>query len=546
MLDGSQELWDQVRARIIRPGGLFYFCQGLIGFPDLTYRCHMPICLFLEDETVPWKLLEYPRKHLKTSIATVGHTLWIFARRVVKGEDPIDRVGIASSTKTNAMRFLRLISFTVEQNVLFQNFLPELLPEFGNEDVWNREEIIFPRKRTFTDPSVDTIGAGGKPASRHFTIFKEDDMVNEENWDSPTAIKKAIELHQLYEGLLEGAEDPRLTCENSWTDYDLNRHIVDNEPDTAILSVGATGKVNPKRSRNLPKIVERMCLRWEQDDESIWPERFDKAALDRIRRKVGARIYNAQFENQPFDPDVVDFKEEWLRYFEFDHNGDIRIVPQRGIEMEIVKINSLYKVAAFDPALSEKTTAARSALVIHGVDPKGRVFQLDTIATRRNPLPVLGLVFEAILKWGVMRCAVEKVLFQQVLVDLLQERCTAFNEDMAGKGRDTRIYSGIFEPIGPEVYKRAKGHPGRGQAKPARIRALIGTAFEEGKVYIRREQTEFIDEYLHHPIGKTMDLLDAFAYAASLWAPGEDEDEVEERERAEAAYLAQRDPVTGY
>jgi hypothetical protein len=547
-LDGSPELYDQVRLRIIRPGGLYYFTKGICGFPDLTVRCHGPVCAFLEDKTHTSKLLEYPRKHLKTTIATVARTLWIFACRVVQGEDPVDRVGIASSTKENAMRFLRLIAFIPEQNILFQNFLPELLPEFSNEDVWNRHEIIFPRNVAFTDPSVDTIGAGGKPASRHYTWFVEDDMVNEENWDSPGAIKKAVELHQLYEGLMVTPEDPRLVCENSWTDYDLNRHIVDNEPDTAVLSVGCTGGLNTNRSRHLPESALQVMRTWDLDDESIWPERMNVVQLLRMRKRVGARIYNAQFENQPFDPDVVDFREDWLRYYEWTADGNIRIPIQPGHkEIEIVKLIELHRVAAYDPALSTKTDADRSALVVHGVDPISRVFQLECIAQHSNPLPFMDLVYETCLKWGVERCAVEKVLFQRILIDLLHERADAFNARMEAEHKDARVFAGMFEPIGPDAFKRLKGSlSGAAQAKIPRIRALIGTAFEQGKVYIHASQVKFVDEYLHFPIGKTRDILDAFAYAASLWAPGESEEMLIEAMERESNWLAQRDAVTGY
>lgn len=547
-LDGSVELYEQVRERIIRPGGLFYFTKGICGFPDLTVRCHGPVCAFLESDERPHKMLEYPRKHLKTTIATVSRTLWIFACRVVRGEDPVDRIGLASSTKENAMRFLRLIAFIPEQNILFQNFLPELLPEFSNEDVWNRHEIIFPRKTPFTDPSVDTIGAGGKPASRHYTHLVEDDMVNEENWDSPGAIQKAVELHQLYEGLMVNPDDPRLVCENSWTDYDLNKHIVDNEPETAILSVGCTGGLNTDRSRHVPERAMKIIRTWDYDDESLWPERMNREQLMKMRQRVGARIYNAQFENQPFDPDVVDFREEWLRYFEWTSTGDIRIPIQPGHkEIEIVKLADLYRVAAFDPALSEKTSADRSAFVVHGVDPLERVFQLECIAERVTPLTMIDRVFDECLRWHVQRCAVEKVLFQRVLIDLLHQRADAFNKRMEEADRDQRIYSGIFEPIGPDAFRRMKGSlSGVAQAKKPRVRALIGTSFEQGKVYIHASQTKFIDEYLHFPIGRTVDILDAFAYAASLWAPGESEEMVQEAIDREARWLSQRCGVTGY
>ena len=218
----------------------------------------------------------------------------------------------------------------------------------------------------------------------------------------------------------------------------------------------------------------------------------------------------------------MDFKETWLRYYEWTHDGNIRIPIQPGHkQIEIVKLADLYRCAAYDPALSVKTTADRSALTVHGICPQMRVFQLEAIARRMDPLPMLDLVFNTCLKWFVARCAIEKVLFQRVLIALIHERSKAFNAAMEKADRDTRIYPGIFEPIGPDAAKRMKGSMGAGpMSKDPRIRALIGTSFEDGRVYVHANQTDFIDEYLHFPIGRTRDLLDAFAYNASLWPSG--------------------------
>lgn len=524
--DGSGELFQQVRSRIVRPGGLYFFNKAIIGFPDLSKRAHLPLCLFYEDDSLLSKLCEYPKSHLKTSCGTVGKTLHVFAKRVIAGQDPIDRVALGSSTKTNAKRFLRLVKLIPETNQIFQAFLPELIPEFDNEEAWNLEEITFPRQRKFTDPSVDTLGVGGAATSRHYTGIIEDDLLNEEDCDSPSAIKKAIELHQYYTSLLIDNTCWIITNEHSWTQFDVNKHIIDNEPDTAVFSCGATKGFNQQRSRHIPAyILQQMDdLGWG-DGQSVWPERFDQEELLRRRSKTGARVFNAVFENDPFDPDVVDFKEEWIRRYEWTREGDLRIMPGPGWDMEIVPRHHLNVVGAFDPALSKKTTADRSAVVITGVDPQERIFLLEDYAMRKDPLVVLNDLMALIKKWRVTYMGVETVLFQRVLFDLLKE-----------EGMKRGIYSGTFKELKPP----------RGANKEARIRALIGSAFEQGRVYIHSRHTNFIDEYLHFPIGQTVDVLDAFTYSSMLWVRGEDEDERVVMAEYENEYLAGRDAVTGY
>lgn len=534
--DGSSELFEMTRQRIVRPGGLFFLGKGIIGFPDLSERTHLPLGLMYERDDLPHRLIEFPKSHLKTTLGTVSKTLHVFAKLAINGEDLWERIGIGSNTKTNAKRFLRSIKLVPESNTLFQYFIPEMLPEFSNEEVWNQEEIIFPRTGSYTDPSVDTLGIGGAATSRHYTGFIEDDMLDEETADSASGTRTAIDLHKYNTSLMVPGKNGRywfITNEHSWTQFDLNTHIIKNEPETVVFSVGASRGINHHRTRKVPSYIMDLGKQWD-DLRGVWPERFGAEELVRRRSTAGARVHNAVFENDPFDPDVVDFKEEWLRYYEWTHDGNIRIVPdsEKGVELEIVPLASLHKVGAYDPALSKKTSAARSAFAVTGCDPKERVFVLETWAQRMDPKPYIEGVLKRTLKWDLQQVAVEVVLFQKVLYDMLVDRCKEWNRN----NPDEELFPGVFQEV----------KPAKGKNKEQRIRALIGTAFESGRVYIHKSMNDFVDEYLHFPIGQTVDLLDAFAYTAELWAPGVSEEEVQDYSAAEQRWLAERDAVTGY
>jgi hypothetical protein len=525
LADGSKELWDQVRLLIVEPGGLYFFNKFIIGFPDLTRRAHLPLCCFYEDEDIGnSKLVEFPKSHLKSSCGTVGKELHIFAKLAILGLDLNRRTAIASSTKTNAMRFLRLIMNIVESNTIFQAFLPELLPEFGNEETWNREEITFPRRQKFTDPSIDTLGVGGAATSRHYTDITEDDMLNEESSQSVTAIAKAIELHKYYTSLLVDDTGRYLTNEHAWREHDVNQHVVDSEPETAVFSVGATTGFNQDRSRHVPPYIREMCDAWD-DGDTVWPERYGARSLARRREKTGARIYNAVYENNPYDPDVVDFQEGWVRYYEWNVNGDLRIMPKNGAEMEVVPRSALNVVGMLDPALSQKTTAARSSITNVGIDPLMRAFLLEEYAVRKHPFDVLDDTMHLIKKWKPDYMGVESVLFQKVLHDLLVR--------MAPKHG---IFIGTFKEVPVP----------RGSGKDQRLRAFIGTVASEGRLHIHATHTKFLAEYVRFPLSKTRDLLDAFTGSGTLWTRGEAEEEVAAMEREERLSQTQRDPVTGY
>ena len=539
--DGSRELFEQVRLRIA--DSLYFWTKAILAYPDLTRRCHLPLCLFLQDESRRYKVTELPRRHLKSTIVTISYPLWRFARAAIRGEDLAERIAIASSTKANARILMRPAKMQVESNTLLHTFVPEMLPEFGNDQVWNQDELIFPRQIKRGEPSIDTVGAGSKTTSRHYDGIIEDDMINEENWDSENAVKKAIELHRLGENLLEDpARSWRITNENSWNEFDLNAWIIGNEPETAVLSVGATNGLNRDRSRHLPPVVEQLAAAWDGAD-TLWPERFGRSALAGILQRVGARIYNAQYENQPFDPDVVDFREEWLGRYTWGRDPVrgryLRVWPRNGGPVEVVWLSQLYVVGAFDPALSEKTSADRSANVVVGVDDKERAFVLAVDAVRKDPLDVLKLVVQRVAEWCVSLHAVETVLFQKVLYKLLRRECAVWNDDPANRGKPVSF--GVFREVSPL----------RGRDKDGRIRYYLSVPGKDGRIFVHDTMTELVNEWVRFPLGTTKDILDALAYTVQFWRRGLSPEEVAQEEARPLSALEDydprgRDPVTGY
>lgn len=543
----SEDVFRQVRQRIIEPGGLYFFNKVLCGFPDLSPRTHLPLTILVQRllmKELPQRslLVEYPRKHMKTTIVTEGATLWRFAAHAVMGEDLTTRAALASSTKTNAMRFLRLVKMIVETNPVLRSFLPEIVPDFGDEQVWNQDEVLFTRQRVFPEPSIDTIGAGTKTTSRHYTLLMEDDMINEENYDSPTAVAKAIEQHQLYENLLESNDDLRIVTGNSWSGADLNDHIIRTEPDTIVFSVDAEDGVNWDRSRHIPDDIAAMCEEWG-DGRGLWLERFPREALAKIRQKVGPRIYNAQYKNKPFDPDVVDFKQEWVQYYEWGKRGDgekvLKIHPA-GRPMEIISLRDLHIVAAWDPAMGRKTDSDRSAFVVTGVDPIGRIFVLDVLAVRMDPADFLDAIFDTLIRWGIRQVGIESVAFQRLIfrtvdLKLKNERLEA---EMKGdkKARANYISTGVFTEL----------RPLKGKDKEGRIRHLLTAPFRDGLIYLHASQIDLLSEYTMFPVGKTDDILDALAYTAMLWERGTTEEEEKANQRILDELIQKRDPITGY
>jgi len=151
---------------------LYYFCKIILGYDDLHYRIHGPLCEFLEhikygrfrDATVP-------RSWFKTSIATVGKNIWLPCRR-----DPNIRILVAMNTADNAEKRIHVIKNHWENNELLKSAFPELVPDFKHTR-WSNSCAELKRTRRSEEGTYEAIGSGGAVISRHYDHIDEDDLV---------------------------------------------------------------------------------------------------------------------------------------------------------------------------------------------------------------------------------------------------------------------------------------------------------------------------------------------------------------------------------
>lgn len=110
--------------------------------------------------------------------------------------------------------------------------------------------------------------------------------------------------------------------------------------------------------------------------------------------------------------------------------------------------------AGFDPAISKKDTAARSAMVIAGQsrrgETRGQIFTLDAIAGHWSVYEQVDHICKAFLRWRFRRIRIEKVAYQAALAEVL---------DREARLRGLPIH---VELVPPEVDKlrRAMGWSG--------------------------------------------------------------------------------------
>src|SRR5215467_2125487 len=440
--------------------------KAIVGFEDLVPGIHGDMCRWIERSTRR-KLGLVPRDHLKTSIWTIADTV----RRIAV--DPNIRMLIGNETATNAAHFLRRIQAVFERSQLFRWLFPEIIPD-PQKTKWSETEMLIPRTQDFPESTVEAMGVGGAVVSRHYTHIKLDDLVGKEASESIDVMRKTIDWYLYTESLLVRPTDPIDVYGTTWTFKDLYSWIQEHEIDVDFFH----RKAVDKRGRVL------------------WPERFPLVELERIRAKIGPFKFSCQYQNEPFDPEHMTFDPGWLRYYELDGwEADnescslvLRVVGQP-------KPTRVIPVILIDPAISEKSYAARSAVVCAGLDDMERIFVLEAWADRCQPLAMIEKVFEMAERWDPMLVAVEGVAYQRALKGFMEAECLR-----------RRRWLNIREV-----------RPGSREGKETRIRGLQPYA-ERGRLWLRRSTCKLlVEEFESFPLGETVDLLDALGYGPQVW-----------------------------
>ena len=459
--DDHSERSENVRQslRVQTQKSTYIMAKAIIGFKDLIPSLHGDMCAFIQGPARR-KLGLAPRDHLKTSVWTIADTV----RCIAANSD--ERILIGNETATNASHFLRRIQAVWERAPLFRWLFPELLVDTGKTK-WSESEMLIPRKHDFPESTVEVMGVGGAVVSRHYTRIKLDDLVGKEASESVDVMRKTIDWYLYCESLLEKPIDPIDTYGTRWTHKDLYAWIMEHE--TGI------------------DIFHRKALK--PNGTTLWPERFPPEEMLRIKHKIGPFKFSCQYQNEPFDPESVTFDPSWLRFYEVegweldDGFVKVRMVGQP-------KPIRVVPVILVDPAISERDSAARSAVVCAGLDELERIIVLEAWAARCQPLQMIEKIFEMARRWDPMCVTVEGVAYQRCLKGFIEAEC---------------MRRGTWLNI-REV------RPGSREGKESRIRGLQPYA-ERGRLWVRRSTCGLmIEEFEAFPLSDTVDTLDALSY----------------------------------
>lgn len=261
----------------------------------------------------PIKPLFVARDHLKTSIAAEA-----MARVALM--NPNKLYGVIADTDDKASLRLRTIGEIYKQDV-FQRIFPQIL--YTNDgkarDYYTNKFIRLKRTRTGGQQTLHALGAGASSAGYHFDGGMWcDDIVNEENYDSPDLMEKLWDkLQQLIQYVCSPGCPVWITG-TRYSPYDTYRYVLAKDGPLyrnivpGSILVGCW-EVNGKGDRK-PLNFLKFCIKQEDQEK---PVRYKGVRFTPIRESLDEKkestepksVWFAQMENNPQDSENQAFTE---------------------------------------------------------------------------------------------------------------------------------------------------------------------------------------------------------------------------------------------
>ena len=412
-----------------------------------------------------------PRSFLKTTICSQAFPIWLTIN------NPNVRILLANMIYDNAAKNVHVIRKKWENCSRLRELFGELFPKGHSHSArWSDASAEIKRTADWAEGTYESIGVGGSKIGSHYNFIIEDDLVGAKK-DSlsgleilPNAddIQKAIGWHGLALNLLVNPKADYITNVGTrWGQYDLIRHIIDNQPKYKKWEIDAVvmdskGEIVTQNSEWIP----------------TYPERFDLEQLEEVREEQGDYVFSMMYLGKPYNVEDMIFRDEWIKTFE----GNL---PVEG---------KLY--AGLDAAFAKTRRSDFTAIPRVHVSADKELRVNDYVRARLNPSEIIDKVFE--LKddaQGFEWIAMEKSTYEQTLKHYIDLR----NRERAVQGK----LPVIVKPV-----KRPKG-----DTKAMHIRGLQPLCMA-GNFYIRpwmRELRNEFREFTGKDTGGHDDLLDAIA-----------------------------------
>lgn len=451
------------------------------------------------------KALLLPRGHLKSTLVTVGYSI----QRIL--QNPNVRILIANQVWDMSRRFLSEIKGQLEGSQLKYIF-----GEFQSAR-WNSDDIIVrQRNRPIKEPTILTTGVEAETTGGHFDVIFLDDLTGVQNSQTPEQREKTKRFRRSMVNLLDPGGTlveigTRWHLDDTFADilekehkyYDVLVKKVIDDQGKIIFPQKFSKRFNPK-TRSWSADYDII------DKDGMFAGQVSAAdageALMLAEKRFPDKGYSVKWNSDPNCMDYIDYlkasmpiDEFMSQYMNDPISSENQVFKQDMFQYWTKRPEGLYVGMGVDLAISQRTEADYTALMVLGMDKDWNLYVLDFLRGHWTPTEIVNNIFDMQSRWKPHALGMETNGFQRTLK-------MAVEEEM----RRRKQYFGIDEiRNGPEKSKESRIK----SLEPFyRRKGVFHAAWMKGK--------DFETELLTFPKGRHDDIIDAMAMTLPMLSPG--------------------------
>lgn len=487
---------DHAEVRQAFRSSIYATAVGLCGFNATNYQhwpnstFHLRALRWLQERIESGStriLVLWPRDHLKTSTITIATSIWQIIR------DRNTRGFILHRLPRESEKFLNAVRSILVSDV-FVHYFPDISPidrigsvtdEYGNPIRWKKDEIDVIRDRYHPQATLTAKGLRSAFEGSHPLWVIADDLVDRHVANSPMLMKRAVEFREHISSILEDPKRGLFLVVGTLWPGGFYEGIIQNEDFDKFI----VGCYQDERTERLIGLADY--------GQPIFPERFSVDDLQRIEREMGSYAFAHQYLNVARSKASAGFSESDFKICtvnEMDATISYETDDGEKLTVSFSDLDGFYMTV--DP--SSGYGKDESAIVVCGTKMRsGHVFLVDRFRGMPSPGELVERIIKMAKKWEVRAIGIESSGYQRIIKNWLTKR-------MSETGASFRVV---------ELSHRKR-------SKNERIIESFHPWIESGRLYVRRQLRDVIDQAIHwNPEQREQrdDLLDALAYQPELW-----------------------------
>lgn len=407
-------------------------------------------------------MIAAPRGTAKSTVTTLIYPLW---RLAFKSSTDELFVVIISESQAQSINFLSRIKYHLTHSSKFKSIFGDLGPNTAQK--WTATDVVLANGTRIIAVGTGQRVRGFIEGDTRPNLIIVDDFESELNAYTPEA--RAKNRKWMTEAVIPSLSDEGKVC---------------------MIGTVISEDCFLYWAKESPAWHTLWYSIWNEEQKSIWPERFPKERILQIKDEFAAvgnlNGFYQEYMNIAQSPDNAPFKPEWVKLHHYDferRNGQNILVGKDGDEEKIIPV-SIY--CGVDPASSLSTRADFFVIATIAIDAENNKYMVDCFQKRISPAEQPDEIIRTFKKYRPRRMKIETVGYQEALR-------TATKELM----KENNLYiPGLEKGVKPR------------NSKSERLLSLV-PMFARGQFFFRAEDIEAQAEFLAYPKGKHDDIMDA-------------------------------------